>query len=391
MSKSADELYIETLSRREARLAEEFARLNDQLDRTVDEALKIRIERQIEANEEEQKKIEAKIAARRQCMTGERPQQSDSLLVHSQAPYAELAEKIAELSRATNLADVLAEMEVLRRQIEGSKRTGGSRAAASQRDLYLDEVMHEIDYTEVQEFLETEERRHADDGFAALCLIQNSSALGGEWCLNRIKGWLHKKKGSTPNEVIISPSEGEGMDATFVLRRLAAKFAGEHPEHDLATYAQSIIQKICGSIHLGGHLLIVLRQWEDFTDQESTLCWLLKEFWRPLVSAFRQSENRTRAKLLLVVMTDLEIEIQDAADLCCGPADFDCEKIVRLQLRHWHRDELRDWIIDHWGRWLTLNEIQPDELTDKIYAASRNGDPDQVYKQAKKRLVKEAV
>lgn len=302
-----------------------------------------------------------------------------------EAPHVGLNEKIAELSRVPNLANPLAEMEALRRQIEEARRTGG------QPDLYLDEVMHEIDYAEVQKFLETEEARHADDGLAALCLIQNSSALGGEWCLKRIKGWLHKKRGPTPNEVTISPSEGETMDANFILRRLAAKFAGEHPEQDVAAYTQSIVQKICGSIYLGGHLLIVIRQWEDFTDQEATLCWLLKDFWRPLVSAFRRSENRARTRLLLVVITDLEVEIQDTADLWCDPADFDHKKIVRLRLRHWNKKELRDWLIDHWGERLKLDAARADELVEKMYAASLHGNPDHVYKQAKKRLVKEAV
>lgn len=302
-----------------------------------------------------------------------------------EAPQVGLSERIAKLSRTPNLANPLVELEILRRQLDEAIRTGG------RRDSYLDEVMHEINYAEVQDFLETEEARHADDGLAALCLIQNSSALGGEWCLKRIKSWLHNKRGTTPNEVTISSSEGETMDANFILGRLAAKFAGEHPHQDVAAYTQSIVQKICGSIYLGGHLLIVIRQWEDFTDQEATLDWLLKDFWRPLVSAFRQSENRARTRLLCVVMTDLEVEIQDTADLYCGPADFDHQKIVRLQLRHWHKRELRDWLIDHWAERLSLNVTRADELTDKMYAASLEGNPDHVYKQAKKRLVKEAV
>jgi hypothetical protein len=303
----------------------------------------------------------------------------------AEARHVDVSERIGTLSRVPDLADDLAAVEAIREQIKELMRT------RSQRDVYLDEVMHEIDYSEVQEFLETEERRHADDGFAALCLIQKSSALGGEWCLKRIKDWLHKKRRVTPNEVVISPSGNETMDAAFILSRLAAKFAGEHPEHDSAAYTQSIVRKICGSIYLGGHLLIVIRQWEEFTDQEATLCWLLKDFWRPLVSAFRQSENRARAKLLLVVMTDLEVKIQDAAGLCCGPADFDHKKIVRLQLRNWHKSELYEWLIRHWGQRLRLDKPRADALVNRIYAASLEGHPDHVYKQAMKLLVKEAV
>lgn len=297
-----------------------------------------------------------------------------------------LGEGLAELSRDGVPDPAL--LEAYRNQIEGVKRTAAQSGSPNQRGIYLDEVMHEIDYTEVRDFLDRGERFHAEDGFAALCLIQNSTAMGGKWCLKRIQGWLHKR-GPTPNEVFISPSEGETVDAQFILKRLAAKFDGPHPTETLDGYTQSIIQRICGSIYVGGRLLIVIRQWEDFTDREVTLEWLLNDFWRPLVRAFRQSENRTRARLLVVVMADEEIPQQDA-DGHCGLDDFDSEKLVRLQLRAWQKRELVDWLIDYWAEQLKLTREQVNTLAERMHKASVNGNPLTIYELAKQRLLKEA-
>jgi Effector-associated domain 2/inactive STAND len=298
-----------------------------------------------------------------------------------------LGEGLAELSRGGVPDPAL--LEAYRKQIEEVKRTAAHSGSTNQRGIYLEDVMHEIDYTEVKAFLDGGERLHAEDGFAALCLIQNSTAMGGKWCLKRIQGWLHKK-GPTPNEVFISPSEGEIIDAHFILKRLAAKFDGPHPTATLDSYTQSIIQRICGSIYIGGRLLIVIRQWEDFTDREATLEWLLNDFWRPLVRTFRQSENRTRARLLVVVMADEEIPQQDADGHCCGLDDFDSEKIVRLQLRAWQKKELVDWLIDYWAEQLKLTRAQVNTLAEKMYNASVNGNPLTIYELARQRLLKEA-
>lgn len=274
-------------------------------------------------------------------------------------------------------------------QLERAVRAVAQAGSANQRDIYLDGVMHKIDYTEVREFLEEGERRHARDGFAALCLIQESTALGGDWCLKHLRDWLHKE-GATPNEVVITPGQSETVDAHFILKRLSAKFAGQHPAEDLNAYTQSVIRKICGSIHLGGRLLIVIRQWEDFADQEATLDWLLYAFWRPLVRAYREGGGRARSRLLVVVVSDLEVAQPDPAGRCCGPEDFDYEKIVRLRLRPWRKKELEDWLIDYWAGPLELDEARVNELVNKMYAASSDGSPELVYRQARVRLLMEA-
>lgn len=304
----------------------------------------------------------------------------------------QLGRSLAETLHGDAQGDVIgsSQIEHIREQIERVNRISGQTGFLNRRDTYLDDVMHEINYTEIRDFLDKGDRRYKQDGFAALCLIQNSDAFGGEWCLKRIQDWLHKK-GAPPNEVLIGPSEGETMNALFILKRLAAKFSASHPAEDLHGYTQSIIQRICGSIHIGGRLLIVIRQWEDFTDQEITLDWLINDFWRPLVHAFRQSENRSRARLMVVVMSDLEISQQGLTAQCCDPNDFDCEKIVRLQLRTWKKPELVDWLMDHWAELLKLSQVQVNLLADKIYAASGGGTPLMIYRQARKRLLMEAI
>lgn len=278
-------------------------------------------------------------------------------------------------------------MKALLKRIEEEQRAAAGRGSPGQRDTYLENVMHEIDYTEVGAFLERGARLHSDDGFAALCMIQRSTGMGGKWCLKRIQSWLNER-GPAPVEVNITPSEGETVDARFILGRLAAKFDGPHPTETLTAYAQSIIQRICGSIYVGGRLLIVIRQWEDYVDQEAALDWLLNDFWRPLVRAFRRGENRSRARLLVVVMTDDEIVQPDAAGRCCAPEDFDCEKIVSLQLRAWHEWELANWLMDYWGQPLELTRARATAMAEKIYRASFNGDPLKIYELARNRLLK---
>lgn len=276
----------------------------------------------------------------------------------------------------------------VKEQIEEFKRKRGQTGLPGERGSYLDEVMHEINFTELQDFLDQGDRQARQDGFASLCLVQQSEALGGEWCLKRIQDRLHRKRDEEPNEVHIRPIEGETPDAHFILKRLSAKFDVAHPAEDLTGHTQAIIQKICGSLYIGGRLLVVIRQWEDFANHAATLNWFLHDFWRPLVQAFRQHENRLRARLIVVIMADPPILGPDQADHCCELADFHEQKIVHLRLRPWTRMELEEWLEEYYGKGHTLEKLK--RYAQTIYESSNGGLPPLIYNQAVKRLLREA-
>lgn len=311
MSKSADELYIETLSRREARLAEEFARLNDELDMTLDVGARIRIERQIDENEKEQEKVATKIAARRRGVGGKRAQQ-----------------------------------------------------------MVLDEHLPKIDFREAMDIVG---ERLGAAGNAAAFLIQNSRPMGGGLCVARIKSLLLEETHEIKHYPV-GFSAGGQRDEWGFLRQLATHVGLSSESSDLATYARDLISKLADSLPAGAVAFIEVSRWDFAHPQDRVLSWLINDFWVPFVRELpniHQKKRRVRLVLLIVADSPLPLQLQALPISCQGPGEFHNERIIELALRNWTRDEIKEWV----EKFIGPDADKVDSLIDVIYNSSQRGVP----------------
>lgn len=271
----------------------------------------------------------------------------------------------------------------LRQGLEDEKRRHGQTGEARTQSGYLDEVMHRINFSRLEDFLRHGEQHYTKDGFAALCVVQRSDALGGRWGLKRIQSWL-KTEGKQPREIDIRPIDKEAVDAVMIVNRLATAFQVE-TNGLLLKDVSALTKKICATFHLDRRILITIPSCEEFS--EYTWQWLLQEFWCSLLKEFRQSPNCFRVRLLIVLQTDLPLDSDTLTAHCCEAeaATFNQAKLARLPLDHWTQEELLDWLTDYWGTNRTLKDLE--ELARKIFLASNQGQPSLIYSQCQKRLL----
>jgi hypothetical protein len=266
-------------------------------------------------------------------------------------------------------------------QIEDEKRRHGQSGAPRAQADYLDEVMHRINFSRLQDFLSYGERHYTKDGFAALCVVQHSELMGGRWGLKRIQSWL-EGGGKQPKEIHIQPIHNEALDAPMIRSRLATAFAIV-PEESLNGIS-AITQKICGAFHEDRRILITIQPCDEFSDE--TWSWVLHEFWCAFIQAFQKSQTHRAVRFLLILMTDLPLASADVIAHACDTDEksFKQEKLVRLPLDYWTEPELLNWLSNHWGN--NRTDQQLEALAKKFFLAS-NGQPSVIYDLCKKHLL----
>jgi hypothetical protein len=116
---------------------------------------------------------------------------------------------------------------------------------------------------------------------------------------------------------------------------------------------------------------------------------MMNDFWRCFIREFQHSKIRLRVRVMVLLMTDLQIASPVFAAHCCDSTAYHPEKITSLPLDPWTKPELLSWLGDHWGN--NRNDAQLEELAEKIYRASNGGMPLLIYSLLKKRLSMEAT
>jgi hypothetical protein len=311
-----------------------------------------------------------------------RPWQSVQAVLQ-EITFDQLGRRLGETVQTEDPIAAGRQREQVRMELESGKRILGQMGSDVDRNRRLDEVMHLINFIRLKDFLAYGDEHYTQDGFAALCAIQQSEAFGGEWCLKHILSWL--ETGGKPARYIpISPISNEALDELMIRSRLAKEFGGGR--HDGATPdAEAIIQKICGSFHQDRRILIKIRHCDEFQDE--TWTWMTNDFWRCFIREFQQSKIRLRVRVMVVLMTDLQIASPVFAAHCCDSTAYHPEKITRLPLDLWAKPELLSWLGDHWGD--NRTDAQLEELAEKVYQASNGGMPLLIYNLLKNRLLME--
>jgi hypothetical protein len=218
---------------------------------------------------------------------------------------------------------------------------------------------------------------------AAIFLLQNSLPMGGKWCIARIRELL---KESTRDfkyyPVELTPSSQ--LNEQGLLDLLAQYINIEPSTDDLAQYAKTIIQKICGSLQSGSIVFIEFRGWEFIHHKTGIISWFINNFWIPLIGELQNiKKNYRKVKFIALIVADHCIPAESVPKtLCCTRDTFRAEKIIELPLQAWTREEVQDWLESFSG----LEAHQIDRLAEKIYNSSNGGLPVLVYEALSKHL-----
>ena len=214
-------------------------------------------------------------------------------------------------------------------------------------------------------------------GGGALFLLQDTYLKGGEWCVAYIKDLLSKDsarfrsfKIGFPRHQVVSKSE--------LLNRFGAYLDIEPPK-DTQTYPDLIVERLRTSLQPGSALLIELSLANDLSEQPNFLSWLVSDVWRPMVRMIKDATDHvSSARIVFVINAEGKLNKLSLDPTLLGRRDeFDEERIIRLPLTRWTRDEIRNWLI----RFLPESMSNEDysRMASSIYSSSDEGLPLAVY------------
>lgn len=262
---------------------------------------------------------------------------------------------------------------------------GATQAAAQQRRKHLESDIPKINFTEVFEVLtQITERTKAEQGGAALLMLQNAHAMGGTLCMGRVKRLLSEGT-SDFRHYEIGLTSGDRLDPWTVMRRLGSYLGCAPPEVEasplqLQDYVQSLRSTLEGSVQCGSIILLEIRTWDHHTLPTVFLPWFVRDFWTPLVQRLPDIARKNPLVTVICVIvahTPVQMTDFDPALQCCDDT-FDPAKLLPLPLRCWNQNEIRDWLIRYSGLGAPAIGVEPAQIAtmaERIYLAAGNGQP----------------
>lgn len=299
-----------------------------------------------------------------------------------------------QLNSTINAAD----REPLKKQIESfdkeleeieaeRNRSAAKSPDPNRRYLNFEEKIHLIDFSEVKDILGGFVHQAKEDGAAGLFLIQNSSALGGKWCLEIVRQELNlSTMDYKPHP--IGFTKNDRLDEAAILGKLADRFNVPPVADNLDRYVGEIVKSICGSIYTNSAVFIEINNWDYFCGNDRVFNWFIEQFWARLTQSFRVHDKRRKAKLVVALVTSRPVPAHLLQAHCCDDANPIVEKLRLLPLRKWFREEIEDFLdsgVFSWGNGMTVAE-----MTDLVYDATQGGQPSLVYEALREHIFNES-
>lgn len=225
-----------------------------------------------------------------------------------------------------------------------------------------------------------------EQGGAALFILQNSNAKGGEWCVQRIHSFLSDRTGDFKHYTVGFSFNTRSYIFDFLygmnqyLQNAQTLYESEPTQEDLVRYTEVVITNLCNSLRSGSIVFIELKQCDHFCRQHYFFDWFFAHFWGFLTQKLEDiARDYPRVKIVILMVVDSKISQSYLPQtLFLSKGRFDDSKIVDLPLQHCSRTDIQRWLENYSGLRLTRDEIA--RKVEIIYSASENGNPVSVYR-----------
>jgi hypothetical protein len=218
---------------------------------------------------------------------------------------------------------------------------------------------------------------------AALFLIPNNLAMGGKWCVARIRELL--EEGTADFLPYVVESIGvRAFSEKWILDSLAQHLNVTDLPKNHRQAARKIIEALRHSVRSGSIRFLEIRGWEFLHDFSEILTWFIEDFWIPLTKELIKIEGEYRkVRFVAIIIADEPLpEEKFLAALLCTRANFNAERILELPLQHWSKEEIEEWLESY----LQLSSEEIKRLSRKVYNSSNSGLPSLVHEALAKHL-----
>jgi hypothetical protein len=214
----------------------------------------------------------------------------------------------------------------------------------------------------------------------AIFLLQRSSTMKGDLCIQHIKSSLQKMgEWRPPFEYSF---QYDPFDRKTFVNALADKFSTQSTTESSPSHTQEVINKICESL-VGGNVLFFQIEVPCVDNQDGCLEWFVNNFWNELITKIEQRRsNHPFIKVVgVIAIRDIVPKNTLAGSMFCTQRDFDGRKILDLPLEKWSQPEINKWLWKYSGLSRSgYEKNRIENIATRIYNLTR-GEPDRVYSQ----------
>jgi inactive STAND len=260
---------------------------------------------------------------------------------------------------------------LLETEIKGLEGTEIDNAPARDWRIYLPKLNFKEAVAIAEELL-----LKRTENSAALFLVSNNIAMGGKWCVSRIRDLLQDTTADF-QPFVLECTGTHQFDEKWILESLGQYLNVRDLPTNPTEAAQKIIKTLRQSIRSGSVRFLEIRGWEFIHDFSEILTWFVRDFWIPLTKELIAIEGQhRRVRLVAIIIADEPLpDAALPAALLCSREDFEVEKLLELPLQNWSRQEIDDWL----EAYLQLSSDEIKKLSRKIYSASNSGLPSLVH------------
>ena len=249
----------------------------------------------------------------------------------------------------------------------------------------LPSLIPNINFTEVEEVLvKITERMKAEQGIAALLMLQDAPAMGGDFCIERMKRFLKTEERPFIHRKIGQPP-GSRFDPDTFVRGLGRELgcdmphAGQVAQIQLTEYAKLLRQTLVNGLQSGCVTLLEIQTCDHVSLPGDFLPWYIREFWIPLVQQLPDViQTKRRFIILCTISVSNQLKIDDVApEIRCCDGVFDPVKLLSLQLKCWRQDEILNWLLDYarLDTSIGLEMEKIEAIAEYVFFASHQGLP----------------
>jgi hypothetical protein len=237
----------------------------------------------------------------------------------------------------TRRATLKRELDEVWNRLEELKRGSGDRG---RQYLTFKEDLPKIDFDEVMDEIKalTQTLRRGGD---ALLLLQESLSMSGDLCLQRIRDEFKQSTGNF-QPYKLGLYFGDALNEYGWLDNLGGYFGlvDSKPEN----LAKLVIEQICNSVKIGSTVFLEIHNWDDLPCQEKTLFWFMQHFWMPLIQCLKDREKYPRVKFIAVIVVDSELSPECFSEQCLCEIEATPFRWLKLPLRNWTQEEIQEWL-----------------------------------------------
>lgn len=223
------------------------------------------------------------------------------------------------------------------------------------RDRSLEKILQKINFLKAKSTASLIKERLSQEGGSILFFLQKSKKQMGHYCVEEVLSVLLGDQivdgqvvGAYRRYSIDLDSAISQCNETEFLIRLASHLNVSTSLDKKDSYeelSRQLREKIKSSIDDGTTIFLEVRGVDELLESSDFLLWFICEFWTPLIDEVTVVSQKYKSKFIVALIADSHVLSDCSPDYFCDNHSIDCYKLLELPLPNWSIDDIHDWLV----------------------------------------------